>query len=429
MLNQEFTAKEFSYLVRRGDYFTYFKSSNEDEKIEDLRKELLQYVADNWNSCTNLFSTLKTTVLKGKKTYVLEKVKKDNSNLRQRLMDDFILRKVNKNLRRIYGVHQSDRYKIINNVKSLLSENLPFYVCKTDIKHFYETIDRNKILSDIKSSSILSFDTKHILEEFFSNKIFQGIPGLPRGINISATLSEYFMRYFDKEVRKISGVYYYARFVDDIIIFSTEEITKSTLKQISKLLPQGLSLNLEKTDRLNFHNDASLLLKNPLSITFLGYQFFKYAEKNAKNKITIKIKTVIAPKKIKRIKERLVKAFTAFSKYKDIKLLKDRLLFLSANYPIKSMRQELTPYDKIGYLHGGIAYNYPLIDDISCLRELDTFLYKLINTDAFSRINNSFTLAQKKELQKYSFYTGYKRRIKRTFSFNRRTEIVECWSE
>ena len=36
MLNQEFTAKEFSYLVRRGDYFTYFKSSNEDEKVEDL---------------------------------------------------------------------------------------------------------------------------------------------------------------------------------------------------------------------------------------------------------------------------------------------------------------------------------------------------------------------------------------------------------
>lgn len=429
MLNQEFTAKEFSYLVRRGDYFTYFKSSNEDEKVEDLRKELLQYVVDNWNSCTNLFSTLKTTVLKGKTTYILEKIKKDNSNLKQRLIDDFVLRKVNKNLRRIYGVHQSDRYKIIKNVKSLLSENLPFYVCKTDIKHFYETIDRDKILSDIKSSSILSFDTKDILEKFFSYELFHNIKGLPRGINISATLSEYFMRYFDKEVRKINGIYYYARFVDDIIIFSTEEITKSTLKQISKLLPQGLSLNLEKTNIVKFHNNASLFLKDKLSITFLGYQFFKYAEKNAKGENKIKIKTIIAPKKIKKIKERLVKAFIAFSKCKDIKLLKDRLLFLSANYPIKSMRQELTPYDKIGYLHGGIAYNYPLIDDTSCLRELDTFLYKLINTDAFSKINHAFTPEQRKELQKYSFYTGYQRRIKRMFNFSRRTEIVECWSE
>lgn len=429
MLNQEFTAKEFSYLVKRGDYFTYFKNDNKEEKTEDLRKELLQYVADNWNSCANLFSTLKTTILKGKTTYILEKIKKDNSNLKQRLIDDFVLRKVNKNLRRTYGVRQSDRYKIIKNVKSLLSENSPFYVCKTDIKHFYETINRDKILSDIRSSSILSFDTKFILEQFFSNELFHDTQGLPRGINISATLSEYFMRYFDKEIRKICGVYYYARFVDDIIIFSTKEITKSTLKQISELLPKGLALNLEKTNIVKFHNKASLFLKDKLSITFLGYQFFKYAEKNKKHETKIKIKTVIAPQKIKKIKERLIKTFIAFSKHKDIKLLKDRLLFLSANYPIKSMRQEITPYDKIGYLHGGIAYNYPLIDDTSCLKELDTFLFQLINTTAFSKINNTFTPGQRKELQKYSFYAGYQRRIKRMFNFNRRTEIVECWSE
>ena len=99
------------------------------------------------------------------------------------------------------------------------------------------------------------------------------------------------MRYFDKEIRKISGVYYYARFVDDIIIFSTKEITKSTLKQISELLPRGLALNLEKTNIVKFHNNASLLLKNKLSITFLGYQFFKYAEKNEKHEPKIKIKT------------------------------------------------------------------------------------------------------------------------------------------
>lgn len=428
MLNQEFTAKEFSYLVRRGDYFTYFKSNNEEAKLEDLRKELLQYVADHWNS-SNLFLTLKATFLRGKKTYILEKIKKDNSNFKQRLIDDFILRKVNKNLRRIYGIHQSDRYKIIKNVKSLLSENLSFYVCKTDIKHFYETIDRDKILSDIKSSSILSFDTKYLLEKFFSNAIFRDAQGLPRGINISATLSEYSMRNFDKEIRKIDGIYYYARFVDDIIIFSTKEITKLTLKKISTLLPKGLILNMGKTNIVQFHNKSSLFLENKLSVSFLGYQFFKYAEKNAKSKIEIKIKTIIDPKKIKKIKTRLVKAFIAFSRKKDIKLLKDRILFLSANYPIKSMRQELTPYEKIGYLHAGIAYNYPLIDDMSCLREIDTFLYELINTAAFRKINSSFTPEQRKELQKYSFYTGYQRRIKRIFNFSRRTEIVKCWSE
>lgn len=128
--------------------------------------------------------------------------------------------------------------------------------------------------------------------------IFQEISGLPRGINISATLSEYFMRSFDKEIRKISEFYYYARFVDDIIIFSTKEITKSTLKQISQLLPEGLTLNLEKTNIVRFDNDSSFLMKNKPSITFLGYQFFKYVENNTKK--TVKIKTTIAPQKIKK---------------------------------------------------------------------------------------------------------------------------------
>ena len=63
------------------------------------------------------------------------------------------------------------------------------------------------------------------------------------------------------------------------------------------------------------------------------------------------------------------------------------------------------------------------------LIKFKTFLYKLINTDAFSKINQAFTPEQRKELQKYSFYTGYQRRIKRMFNFSRRTEIVECWSE
>lgn len=428
MLNQEFTAKEFSYLVRRGDYFTYFKNDSKEEKPEDLRKKLLQYVADNWNSRTNLFSTLKTTTLKGKTTYILEKIKKDNSNLKQRIIDDFVLRKVNKNLRRIYGVHQSDRYKIIKNVKSLLSENLPFYVCKTDIRHFYESINREKIKSDLMASSILSFDTKCVLEKFFSNSIINRTSGLPRGINLSATLSEYYMRRFDDDVRKIDGVYYYARFVDDIIIFSTQDIIPSILGRISALLPEGLQLNRIKTKTVKFPKDSKEFPKGNCSISFLGYHFCKYVERGKKKSI-IKLKTKIDPKKLKKIKERIVKAFLNFVQNHDIKLLKDRLLFLSANYPVKSMRQELTSYSNVGCLHGGNAYNYPLIDDISCLKELDTFLYKIIYTSSFAKINKNLTTYQKKALQKYSFYTGYKRRIIRQFTLNRHAEIKACWSE
>ena len=117
----------------------------------------------------------------------------------------------------------------------------------------------------------------------------------------------------------------------------------------------------------------------------------------------------------------------AFIQNNDQQLLKDRLLFLSANYPLKTLRQELSKYENTGYLHGGIAYNYPLIDDFSCLKELDTFLYQIIYTNGFKRINRFLTSAQKTEMQKYSFYSGYQRRITRWFKLDRLRQITKCW--
>jgi hypothetical protein len=412
MLKQDFTFNEFLYLVRRGDYLNYFKSELAEEyPPEDMKNELLQQMENNLNIGMHTFPALKAITLKKKTAYVLEKIKKDKSNLLERLTDDFILRKANKNLRRVYGVRQADRFKIIKNVQNLLSEKLSFHVCKTDIRQFYESIDSDKILKDMNDSSILSFDTKRVLEQLFCHSILQQNNGLPRGINISATLSEYYMRSFDKNIRKIDGFFYYARYVDDIIIFSTKQITKATLKQISKLLPAGLQLNIRKTQVVEFVKGHQ--------IHFLGYQF----RKNNDNKL----ETTIAPSKVKKIKERLVKAFLAFMKDRDFRLLKDRLLFLSANYPLKTPRQELSKYENTGYLHGGIAYNYSLIDDFSCLRELDTFVYKIIFTTAFDKINRHLTPAQKSELQKYSFYTGYQRRITRWFNLSRLSEITKCW--
>lgn len=43
--------------------------------------------------------------------------------------------------------------------------------------------------------------------------------GLPRGLSISSVMSELYMKYFDLRIRRLEGVYYYARFVDDIVVF------------------------------------------------------------------------------------------------------------------------------------------------------------------------------------------------------------------
>ena len=428
VLKQGFTAKEFSYLVRRGDYFDYFKSNtDETNERDEIRDKLLNQIENDVEIVTHIFTTIKCVNIKNKTAYILEKIKADKSNFFSRISDDFILRKANQNIRKVYGIRQADRFKIIKNVQNILSENLPFYVCKTDIFNFYENINRGKIITDMKNSSLLSFETKCVINNLFTHNLFTSLKGLPRGINLSSTLSEYCMRKFDKDIQKIDGIFYYARYVDDIILFSTKEITKSTLNEIEKMLPDGLHLNMQKTKIQRYYDEEEIKREKikdvNITISFLGYKFTKYI----KNKKIAKFQTTIDSSKIKKIKERLIKAFLDFSKNKDFKLLKNRLLFLSANYPLKTTQKKLSTFDKISYLHGGIAYNYPLLDTPYCLKELDTFLHQVLFTSSFRKINSNFSETEKLELKKYSFYHGYQRRIIRTFKLNQLADIVKCW--
>ena len=78
----------------------------------------------------------------------------------------------------------------------------------------------------------MSNETKQLLEKIF-NKVQQP-NGLPRGLNISATLAELYMKDFDHNIVTTDGVFYYSRFVDDIIIFSYKEITLDYLNKILK---------------------------------------------------------------------------------------------------------------------------------------------------------------------------------------------------
>ncbi len=412
MLNQNFIAKEFSFLVRRGDYHTYFKPEQaENISPKDKKEKTLKYIENHlFSDCPPRF-VLKQTKIKNSTIYTLDSIKKDKSNIIDRAADDFVLRKINKNLRRIYNIKQSDRTKIIQVIKSILSTHETVYIYKTDITHFYESINKESLLNDINRSSVLSSDTKYFIGRFFDTPLLKANKGLPRGINISATLSEYYMRAFDRNIKKLEGVFYYARYVDDIIIFSTKEVDINTVKQISSSLPKGLKLNTQKTQILTFKTGGTLC--------FLGYSFTK----TSKDDINISI----SPKKIKKIQKRITCAFLAFVKDRNFKLLKDRILFLSANYPMKTEKQSLNPYEKPGTLHGGIAYNYHLINDPSCLKALDCFLYKIIFTRSFIKINQHLSDTQKEQLHRLSFYASFMRRITRKFTLERISTITTCW--
>lgn len=385
------------------------------------------------------------------------------------LPNKLILRKLNDNIKRIYKDEQANRRIIISQVKTLLSETCPFWVIKTDIKSFYESIDRERLISKFNDDSILSYQSMFLMKRIFENQILVGKSGVPRGMNISATMSELYMRKFDRWVRSFDSVYYYARFVDDIIIFSNS--LKDSLSLIEslniqlELLAKGLSINPKKTElfdgktlqSLQTLNGKSISKKSKHKLEYLGYSFSKMImpEKIVQKKFQninklrytiasnysiietnpvsfILLDTIqrekhsnlivsVADKKIKKIKTRIIKAFLDFSKKKDFNLLEMRIQFLTGNYSISKSEEGNS-------LRAGIYYNYLQVSSHSVFKELNQLLRKSI----YSKSSNfgakiGLSNIQKNKLSKYCFLAGFEKKVFFEFSYIEMQQIIKCW--
>lgn len=403
-MNQSFQRQQLIRLCKKAEYIDYGMTINELNK--SLDKSYEEIANDTFE-----FS------LKQVSEYYLT----------NDLPDKLILRKLNDNIKRIYKDEQANRRIIISQVKTLLSETCPFWVIKTDIKSFYESIDRTRLISKFSDDSILSYQSMYLLKKVFENPILAGKSGVPRGMNISATMSELYMRKFDRWIRSFDSVYYYARFVDDIIVFSNS--LKDSLILIANLnsqlsvLAEGLTINQKKTElfdgktleNLDIDTGTKLIKKNKLD--YLGYSF---SVENGWSK-SRKLIVSIAEKKVTKIKTRVIKAFLDFSKNKNFGLLEKRIQFLTGNYSIRKSEEGNS-------LRAGIYYNYLQVTDNSVFNELN----QLIRKSIFSKSPNfggkiGLNPTQKSKLSKYCFLAGFKKKVYFEFSYPDMQEIIKCW--
>ena len=277
-MNQSFNRQQLLKLCKQAEYVDYGLTVNQlSDKLDTAYNEI---TADKFQFTINQVSEYFLT---------------------HDLPNKLVLRKLNDNIKRIYKDEQANRRIIIAQLITLLSETCPFWVIKTDIKSFYESIDRDRLVSKFHDDSLLSFHSMYLLEKVFDNPVLIGRTGVPRGMNISATLSEIYMRKFDKWIRRLDGVYYYARFVDDIVIFSNS--LPSCLNLINSLdsklavLADGLKINHSKTELFDGKTLKPLditngkLLRSSKPLDYLGYSFKKENEQ---------VKTPL-PKKFKNI--------------------------------------------------------------------------------------------------------------------------------
>ncbi len=445
-MNQSFHKQQLLRLCKKGEYIKYGKSVKE---LSIALDSIIDKIADN----TFEFS------FKRVNDYILT----------NDLPNKLILAKLNDNIKRIYKDQQANRRVIISQVKTLLSETCPFWVIKTDIKSFYESINRERLINKLQNDYLLSYQSMFLIKKIFDHPKLAGQSGVPRGMNISSILSEIYMRKFDKWVRSYESVYYYARFVDDIIIFSNSlkcSITLiNSLNHELEILAKGLIINQKKTELycgntlewLNLENGHSVKTTKKYMLNYLGYSFTKaiIPEKIVPQKIqnvnslkyTIEDKysviennqvavvfldtirkekystliVSIADKKIKKIKTRIIKAFLEFSKNGDFGLLEKRIQFLTGNYSIQNSAE-------VNSLRAGLYYNYLQVTDLSVFENLNQLLRKTIYSKSMNfGCKIGLNKMQKSALSKYCFVAGFEKKVFFKFSYTEMQQIVKCW--
>lgn len=321
----------------------------------------------------------------------------------------FTEKQIQRNIKYTYQVKQNDRDLIIPQLKSCLNNNYPMYIIRTDIKSFYETIDREILLTKLNKSSILSLVSRKIIAKLLhSYGVTSGEDnGIPRGLGISAYLSELYLKEFDEKVRGISNLIFYSRYVDDIAIIISPYPTdnKENYLQLIKgfLNDDNLSINIQK-DKTALYS----IPEDKYDFDYLGYKF----QNNGK-----KLKLSISDKKKEKYINKIKQIFDKYNKScirtpeKSRRELLLRLNFLTSNTRLSNNK---------GNAIVGIFNSNKWVTDTTFLKALDGELSK-----AISGINNKGL--KTKLYNKYKFANGFEKRKFVNFSSKDFSIISKGW--
>jgi len=361
------------------------------------------------------------------------------------LDESLVLRKINDNLRRSYGIRGTNRGEAVTTLMQALGENTPKAIYRVDIKSCFESISRSAVLKKLRGDGLVSYQTIALVDQIFERAATLrpkvGKRGLPRGLILSGTLAEIYLIAMDKALRDIEGVYLVVRYVDDFVVMSSgsiEALTTEVRRVLAQLqlrpnpkktkpyfvgckcseeCPHGAACPCAKTCACGT-NDARAIHR----LEYLGYEL-RFSAYNV-GRGTNDVRVVFSEAKIKKLKTRIFLAARAYIKSGDIQLYIDRLSFLTGN------QMMLSSSGKRG-LFTGIAYSHPLYAPgesdarTQTLQELDLFLQR---TTRFALRNRATAVFFKEELVKLNFAAGFNQRRRTKFSAARMGAIARCWS-
>lgn len=330
-------------------------------------------------------------------------------------------------LRRSYKLYPANMDVIIEQVKGLLDNSMPKVIIRADIHHFFESIPQHDLVQTLLDDGFVSRQSIKYLKGILyaynekANNI-QAI-GVPRGLAFSSHLSEFYMSSIDEKIQQIDGIYYYKRYVDDIIIVA--DPSKHSIGEYWVCLK-----DIIQEKGLDLHEDSykkyiQVLDGDTTGITFdyLGYRFTYHRgmlnlglSQKRYLKYQILLDTVFdiynKCSHYRKPKSRLVEdGKSKYEKRDALHQLIDRLDVLTSNGLLSGRKNFVTT---------GIYYSNKYLTDFGQLTRLDIYLQEKIE-NCFNPPANLFNYGEdnghdknviliKQKLHSFSFVKGYEKR-------------------
>ncbi|MFA0481588.1 antiviral reverse transcriptase Drt3a [Vibrio splendidus] len=406
MTSQAISPKTLGQCIYEGDIYNCVDILDPEKK-----KELIDSAYSSSLSSELSFSTVQIK-RNGKSCYTL----KDFDQV-------LISRNLAKNLRKVLDKSKS-RNQISRQLVQHLKEGTSYRIYRLDIKSFFESVEYSTIQSSLEKSKV-SNQTRLLISSIVKGLNQTDNKGIPRGLEFSPSIAELVLSDFDKEMKNHKDVFFYCRYVDDIIIITTGfEDQKIFLKCIKGKLPNELSLNYNK-QKVIFVDSRTKQDKVVATFDYLGYNYsVRDTETRANKNLFREVDISLSTSRMKKIKTRISRSLFCFSNDGKFEILKQRLDFLTSNRLMKDKKSKRI-------IATGIYYNnVNLTDDSESLIEIDEYLKKTILGYACKRgsnFTNTLSKSQKRELLKFSFMNGYSNNNYKKFSPNKLGEIKNAW--
>jgi hypothetical protein len=435
----EFNKLPKKHLRVKEDYRKIDELNLEKEKLNEEREIVLEKILLEVGKKTNN-DNYKIKIEKGQTKFGSQLYTVENKP-----EHFFVLKQLQRNIYKTFKVKQSNRKNIITQLKLILDDGFPKIIIRTDIQSFYETIPHKQLLSKIDENSLLSYPSKKIikdiLNQYWKILIDDGVKsitdervGVPRGIGISAYLSELYMRDFDKKISTYSNITYYCRYVDDIIIVVTPE-NRNESKTISNYKTElknivakstMLNINSTKTSFIDLRKEnQERKISKIYNLTYLGYKFIISYKKNSTGNIhKPPTQIIMSDDKLNRYINKIKISFEDFTLEKlryttnhngINRLLLQRIRFLTNNYQLVRRKDNVFV---------GVYYSNEFLNDLTNLVELD----KILQTE-ITRIIAIGKPSLIDKLQNLSFHKSFKEKSFLKFNFRafQNEKVLKIW--